>query len=75
MKWSKERRFILAEFLLALAILAFVGYLSYRNTNILLQSNELERQSYFVLRELESMFSALKDVEEKYQQAMRRVEF
>ncbi len=52
-----------AAFVLALAILALVGWLSYRNTRHMAQSEALEAHTYVVIQELDRFLSALKDAE------------
>jgi diguanylate cyclase (GGDEF)-like protein/PAS domain S-box-containing protein len=62
MRLTVEKK-IVAGFVVMLAILLAIGFVSYRNTRKLIHDSNLVAHSHEVLDELESTFSAIKDAE------------
>src|SRR5260370_7019490 len=53
MKWKIGNRLVLGGFVIATAILAFVGWQSYRNTARFAEASEWRKHTYEVLRNLD----------------------
>src|SRR5260370_15659447 len=63
MKWKMGNRLVLAGFIIATAILAFVGWQSYRNTERFAEASEWRKHTYEVLRNLDETVARLVDAE------------
>jgi len=63
MRWQIERRFILAGFVAAAIILAFVGWESYRETLRVDQASDARKQSYEIQLTLDELLARLVDAE------------
>src|SRR6266850_2338313 len=63
MKWKMGNRLVLGGFVIATAILVFVGWLSYRNTARFAEASEWRRHTYEVLRNLDETVARLVDAE------------
>ena len=53
MKWKMGNRLVLGGFVIATAILVFVGWQSYRNTERFTEASEWRKHTYEVLRNLD----------------------
>jgi signal transduction histidine kinase/ActR/RegA family two-component response regulator len=60
--WQKTQ-FINAAFALALAILVIIGWLSYRNTAAMIESDQWEDNAYATIQEYDGLVSALQNEE------------
>src|SRR5712664_4911852 len=63
MKWKMGNRPVLAGFVMATAILVFVGWQSYRNTERFTEASEGRKHTYEVLRNLDETVARLVDAE------------
>src|SRR6267142_4686351 len=63
MKWKMGNRLVLGGFVIATAILVFVGWLSYRNTARFAEASEWRKHTYEVLRNLDETVARLVDAE------------
>src|SRR5229473_1061990 len=63
MKWKIGNRLVLGGFIIATAILAFVGWQSYRNTARFAEASEWRKHTYEVLRNLDEAVARLVDAE------------
>src|SRR6266478_1922562 len=63
MKWKIGNRLVLGGFIIATAILAFVGWQSYRNTARFAEASEWRKHTYEVLRNLDETVARLVDAE------------
>src|SRR2546425_7301668 len=63
MKWKMGNRLVLAGFCIATAILVFVGWQSYRNTERFTEASEWRKHTYEVLRNLDDALARLVDAE------------
>jgi PAS domain S-box-containing protein len=63
MKWKMGNRLVLAGFAIATAILVFVGWQSYRNTERFTEASEWRKHTYEVLRNLDKTVAGLVDAE------------
>src|SRR6266851_7578259 len=63
MKWKIGNRLVLGGFIIATAILAFVGWESYRNTARFTEASEWRKHTYEVLRKLDATVARLVDAE------------
>jgi PAS domain S-box-containing protein len=63
MKWKMGNRLVLTGFVIATAILVFVGWQSYRNTARFAEASEWRKHTYDVLRNLDETVSRLVDAE------------
>ncbi len=63
MKWKMGNRLVLAGFCIATAILVFVGWQSYRNTERFTEASEWRKHTYEVLRNLDDALAQLVDTE------------
>jgi CheY-like chemotaxis protein len=63
MKWKMGNRLVLAGFVMATAILLFVGWQSYRNTARFAEASEWRDHTYKVLGNLEETVARLVDAE------------
>jgi two-component system, NarL family, sensor histidine kinase EvgS len=63
MKWKMGNRLVLAGFVIATAILVFVGWQSYRNTARFAEASEWQKHTYEVLRNLDETVARLVDAE------------
>jgi PAS domain S-box-containing protein len=63
MKWKMGNRLVYAGFAIATAILAFVGWQSYRNTARFAEASEWRKHTYEVLRNLDETVARLIDAE------------
>src|SRR5258707_4097828 len=61
MKWKIGNRLVLGGFIIATAILAFVGWQSYRNTARFAEASEWRKHTYEVLRTLDEAVAGLVD--------------
>src|ERR1700687_581721 len=62
-KWKMGNRLVLGGFVIATAILVFVGWLSYRNTARFAEAFEWRKHTYEVLRNLDETVARLVDAE------------
>src|SRR5260370_443338 len=63
MKWKIGNRLVLGGFVIATAILVFVGWQSYRNTARFAEAAEWRKHTYEVLRNLDATVAQLVDAE------------
>jgi PAS domain S-box-containing protein len=63
MKWEMGNRLVLVAFVIATAILLFVGWQSYRNTTRFAEASEWRKHTYEVLRNLDETVARLADAE------------
>src|ERR1700692_1939179 len=63
MKWKMQNRLVLGGFLIATAILMFVGWQSYQNTTRFVEASEWQKHTYEVLRNLDETAALLVDTE------------
>jgi two-component system, NarL family, sensor histidine kinase EvgS len=63
MKWKMGNRLVLRGFAIAIAILVFVGWQSYRNTARFAEASEWRKHTYEVLRNLDETVARLVDAE------------
>jgi CHASE3 domain sensor protein len=63
MKWKMGNRLVLGGFVIATAILVFVGWLSYRNSARFAEASEWRKHTYEVLRNLDETVARLVDAE------------
>jgi PAS domain S-box-containing protein len=63
MKWKMGNRLVLAGFVMATAILVFVGWLSYRNTARFAEAAQWREHTYEVLNSLDNAVGRLSDAE------------
>jgi PAS domain S-box-containing protein len=63
MKWKMGNRLVLAGFVIATAILVFVGWLSYRNTARFAEAAQWREHTYEVLNSLDKALGQLSDAE------------
>src|ERR1700732_96849 len=63
MQWKMRNRLVFGGFLVATAILVFVGWLSYRNTARFAEASEWRKHTYEVLRNLDGTVAQLCDAE------------
>src|SRR5882724_8873478 len=63
MKWKMENRLVLGGFVIATAILVFVGWLSYRNTARFAEADAWQNHTYKVLNTLNGTVARLVDAE------------
>jgi PAS domain S-box-containing protein len=63
MKWKMGNRVVLGGFVIAIAILLFVGWQSYRNTARFAEASEWRKHTYEVLRNLDETVARLVDAE------------
>src|SRR6267142_2325947 len=63
MNWKMGNRLILTGFVIATAILGFVGWQSYRNTTRFAEASEWRKHTYEVLRNLDETVARLVDAE------------
>src|SRR5260370_39130770 len=63
MRWKMGNRLVLAGFVMATAILVFVGWQSYRNTERSSEASEGRKHTYEVLRNLDETVARLVDAE------------
>src|SRR5260370_21648757 len=63
MKWKIGNRLVLGGFVIATAILAFVGWQSYRNTARFAEASEWRKHTYEVLRNLDEAVAPRADAE------------
>jgi PAS domain S-box-containing protein len=63
MKWKMGNRLVLAGFVIATAILVFVGWQSYRNTARFAEASEWRKHTYEVLRSRDETVARLVDAE------------
>src|SRR6266851_9558931 len=63
MKWKMGNRLVLGGFVIAMAILVFVGWQSYRNTARFAEASEWRKHTYEVLRNLGETVARLVDAE------------
>jgi PAS domain S-box-containing protein len=63
MKWNMGNRLVLGGFVIATAILVFVGWQSYRNTARFAEAAEWRKHTYDVLRNLDETVARLVDAE------------
>jgi PAS domain S-box-containing protein len=63
MKWKMGNRLVLAGFVIATAILVFVGWLSYRNTARFAEAAQWREHTYEVLNSLDNVVGRLSDAE------------
>src|SRR5260370_36580108 len=63
MKWKMGNRLVLGGFVIATAILVFVGWQSYRNTERFTEAAEWRKHTYEVLRNLDETVARLVDAE------------
>jgi PAS domain S-box-containing protein len=63
MKWKMGNRLVLAGFVIATAILVFVGWLSYRNTARFAEATQWREHTYEVLNSLDNVVGRLSDAE------------
>src|SRR5713101_3103574 len=63
MKWKIGNRLVLGGFIIATAILAFVGWQSYRNTARFAEASDWQKHTYEVLRNLDEIEARLVDAE------------
>jgi two-component system, NarL family, sensor histidine kinase EvgS len=63
MKWKMGNRLVLAGFVIATAILVFVGWQSYRNTARFAEASEWRKHTYEVLGNLDQTVARLVDAE------------
>jgi PAS domain S-box-containing protein len=63
MKWKIGNRLVLAGFVIATAILVFVGWLSYRNTARFAEAAQWREHTYEVLNSLDKALGQLSDAE------------
>src|SRR6266436_5513520 len=63
MKWKMGNRMVLGGFGIAMAILVFVGWQSYRNTARFAEASEWRKHTYEVLRNLDETVARLVDAE------------
>ena len=63
MKWKMGNRPVLGGFVIATAILVFVGWLSYRNTARFAEASEWQKHTYEVLTNLDRTVARLVDAE------------
>src|SRR5260370_26493520 len=66
MKWKIGNRLVLGGFVIATAILAFVGWQSYRNTARFAEASEWRKHTYEVLRNLDEAVAPLVDAENRH---------
>src|SRR6266849_6138536 len=62
-KWKMGNRLVLGGFIIATAILVFVGWQSYRNTARFAEASEWRKHTYEVLRNLDEAVARLVDAE------------
>jgi CHASE3 domain sensor protein len=63
MKWNMGNRLVFGGFVIATAILVFVGWQSYRNTTRFAEAAEWRKHTYEVLRNLDETVARLVDAE------------
>src|SRR5882672_8405703 len=63
MKWNMGNRLVLGGFVIATAILVFVGWQSYRNTARFAEASEWRKHTYDVLRKLDETAARFVDAE------------
>jgi CHASE3 domain sensor protein len=63
MKWKMGNRLVLAGFVIATAILVFVGWQPYRSTARFAEASEWQKHTYEVLRNLDETVARLVDAE------------
>ena len=63
MQWKMGNRLVLAGFVVATAILVFVGWQSYRSTGLLVEAAHWREHTYEVLNSLDETVGLLSDAE------------